>query len=123
MDKLMKILIVDDSLLAGYALKSYFEKLGVDDVSFAKTGEIGKEMFKEISPDLITVDAIMPGISGFEFIQFLNDYDSKNKKKTKIVMISSEEIPSNERKQIKVDKYLIKPITFQKLKTTVDELF
>ncbi|MCH8906390.1 MAG: response regulator [Candidatus Heimdallarchaeota archaeon] len=73
----MKVLIVDDSLLANHALKSYFDKLGHEIVGLAKSGEEAKTMLHETTPDIVTVDSVMPGISGTELIQFINQNDSE----------------------------------------------
>ena len=106
----MKVLIVDDSLLAEHAIKSYFDKLGYSEIYLAKNGEIAKEMYSELNPDIITVDAVMPGISGVDFIKYVNQKRPDN---SKIIMISSDELPNEDKSRIRVDKYLIKQ--FRKL--------
>ena len=118
----LKILIVDDSLLAEHALKSYFERLGHKVVALAKTGEIGREKFLETSPDLVTVDEVMPGMSGTEFIKFLNEQEKKTGKQTKILMISSDQLTDEVKESIRVDKYLLKPITLEKVRETLTSL-
>lgn len=118
----LDVLIVDDSLLAEHALKSYFVKLGHNVVGLAKNGEKGKELFIEFKPDLVTVDAIMPGISGQEFIKYLNSQDQKLGLETKILMISSDIIGPAERSTMRVDSYLTKPITLKKLEEVLNEL-
>jgi len=118
----LKVLIVDDSLLAGHALKSYFVKLGHEVLGLARDGQKGKEMYLSDLPDLITVDAIMPEVSGVELIQYINKMDAQNNRSTKILMISSDIISQEEKNTLKVSKYLVKPITFAKIEAALQSL-
>lgn len=112
----MKTLIVDDSLLAEAALKAYFVKLGYNVVGLAKNGEIALDMIEKHEPEIVTVDYIMPGLSGVELVERINKRDRITGRNTKIFMISSDKIKEEERSRIKVDKYIIKPITLVKLR-------
>lgn len=60
-----KILIVDDSPTEVHVFKTMLEKNG-HDISVAVSGEEGIELAKEIVPDLILMDVVMPGINGFQ---------------------------------------------------------
>ncbi|MHA2250172.1 MAG: response regulator [Candidatus Kariarchaeaceae archaeon] len=118
----MRVLIIDDSLLAEYALKSYFIKLGHEVIGLARNAEDGKKKYLELKPDLITVDAVMPGISGQELIKYVNQNDNNTDRKTKILMISSDNIPEEERRELNVDRYIIKPVTMAKIRDTLLEI-
>jgi twitching motility two-component system response regulator PilH len=59
------ILIVDDSPTEVHVFKTMLEKNG-HVVSVAVTGEEGIERAKEIVPDLVLMDIVMPGINGFQ---------------------------------------------------------
>ena len=59
------ILIVDDSPTEVHVFKTMLEKNG-HTVSVAVTGEEGIERAKEIVPDLVLMDIVMPGINGFQ---------------------------------------------------------
>ncbi|MCY3410489.1 MAG: response regulator [Candidatus Heimdallarchaeota archaeon] len=117
----MKVLIVDDSLLAEAAIKSYFVKLGHDVVGLAKNGEIAKNLIEEHNPDLITVDAVMPGMSGQDLIKYINSRDEETGNNTKILMISSDTIPTEEKQEMKVNSYIIKPITMSKIQDALKQ--
>lgn len=60
-----KILIVDDSPTEVHVFKTMLEKNG-HTVSVAESGEEGIERAKEIIPDLVLMDIVMPGINGFQ---------------------------------------------------------
>ncbi len=119
----MDVLIVDDSMLAGHALKGYFTKLGHNVVGMARDAKQGIGLFTEKQPDLVTVDAIMPGeLSGVEFIKFVNMKDKETDSKTKIFFISSDEIKSIVRNEIQVESYIVKPVKMSNIQDAINQL-
>lgn len=118
----MDVLIVDDSMLANHALKSYFVKLGHNVVGVARNGEEGKEMFTQLDPDLITVDAVMPGnVSGFDFVKYVNSIDKESGKTTKIIFVSSDAVPGTVKTEIRVDDYIVKPVTLAHIENAISK--
>ena len=69
------ILIVDDELTNLSVLVDTLSHAGLN-VSVAKSGEDALEHVNEISPDLILLDVIMPGIDGFETCRRLKDSEA-----------------------------------------------
>ncbi len=59
------ILIVDDSPTEVHVLTSMLEGAG-HTVYSATNGETGIEMAKELKPNLILMDVVMPGMNGFQ---------------------------------------------------------
>ncbi|MDH5649566.1 MAG: response regulator [Gammaproteobacteria bacterium] len=59
------VLVVDDSPTDAHVLTEILKKNGFTVIS-ASSGEQGVEMAKEHKPDLILMDVVMPGMSGFE---------------------------------------------------------
>ena len=60
-----QILIVDDSPTEAHVLKGMLEKNGFD-VETAENGTEGIERARELKPDLILMDVVMPGLNGFQ---------------------------------------------------------
>jgi len=60
-----RILIVDDSPTDTHVLKTMLERNGYETFSVA-SGEEGIEKAKEEKPDLVLMDVVLPGISGFQ---------------------------------------------------------
>ncbi len=60
-----RILIVDDSPTEAHVLKGMLEKNGFE-VETAENGTEGIERAKELKPDLILMDVVMPGLNGFQ---------------------------------------------------------
>lgn len=72
------ILIVDDSPTEVHVYQGYLEKNG-HQVSVATSGEEGIEKCKEILPDLVLMDVVMPGMNGFQATRHLSkDEATKN---------------------------------------------
>lgn len=59
------ILVVDDSPTDAHLLSEILKKQGYS-VSVAQDGEEGVAMTKADKPDLVIMDVVMPGMSGFE---------------------------------------------------------
>lgn len=70
MDTSKKILLVEDDQFLSSLLKSRLQRDGGFDVSLAKTGDEAVASFG-INPDLMLLDLILPGKSGFEVLEEL----------------------------------------------------
>ncbi len=64
------ILIVDDELVSRYTVEVLLSTEGYI-LEFAKNGEEGLKKAVELSPDLMLLDVMMPGMDGFEVCQRL----------------------------------------------------
>ncbi len=64
------ILIVDDELISRYTVEVLLSTEGYK-LEFAKNGEEGLKKAIELSPDLMLLDVMMPGMDGFEVCQRL----------------------------------------------------
>jgi twitching motility two-component system response regulator PilH len=60
-----QVLIVDDSPTEIHILTTILQKLG-HSVQTANNGEEGVARAKELKPDLILMDVVMPGMNGFQ---------------------------------------------------------
>lgn len=73
-----QILIVDDSPTEAHVLKGMLEKNGFD-VETAENGTEGIERARELKPDLILMDVVMPGLNGFQATrQLTKDSETKH---------------------------------------------
>ena len=73
-----KLLVIDDDEHTLLYLQTIFEKVGFS-VFCAVNGHTGIELAKEIIPDLIVLDVIMPGMDGIELCQELRQTISLKK--------------------------------------------
>ncbi len=80
-----RILIVDDSAFVLKQLTQFFVSAEYDVIATAENGEEGLLKFKELKPDLVTLDITMPKMDGITALSKIIEYDST----AKVVMISA----------------------------------
>ena len=79
------VLIVDDSGFMRRIIRIILEKNGFTVVGEAVDGQSGVEIFKNLKPDLVTMDVTMNEMSGIEALREIMSIDPE----AKVVMISS----------------------------------
>lgn len=70
-----RILIVDDSPVLRIMLQEMLESLGHDIVGEAENGETAISKFRELKPELVTLDVSLPDINGLEVLQKIRRID------------------------------------------------
>ncbi|MGM9994489.1 MAG: response regulator transcription factor [Candidatus Avigastranaerophilus sp.] len=103
-----KILIVDDETDILEILKFVLEAQGYECIT-ATDGEMGLSLAREINPDLIILDVMMPKINGYKISRLLK-YDNKYKD-IPILMITarSQEEDKIIGEETGADEYITKP--------------
>jgi len=81
-----KILIIEDEEIMVDLLQRKLTVAGYE-ISVAKNGEEGLEKMKEVKPDLILLDIIMPKMGGFEVMEEMQK--DKELKKFPVIVISN----------------------------------
>ena len=79
-----KILIVDDSRTSRKILHGILEEAGHEVVAEATNGEEGYLQYKELKPELVTMDITMPVMDGLEALKLI-----KRDENAKVIMITS----------------------------------
>ncbi len=80
-----RILIVDDAAIMRLTIKGILEKNNVEVVGEADCGKEGIMKYKDLKPDIVTMDITMPDITGIEAVKEIIKYD----KNAKIIMVSA----------------------------------
>ncbi len=103
-----KILIVDDEADILEILKFVLESQGYECIT-ASDGEEGLNLAREVKPDLIILDVMMPKINGYKISRLLK-YDNKYKN-IPILMITarSQEEDKIIGEETGADEYITKP--------------
>jgi DNA-binding response OmpR family regulator len=112
-----KILIVDDEPINLEFFDVMLSKLGFQ-VEKADDGDIALEKIKDIEPDLIILDNIMPRLTGWEVTKILkNDKHYKKYSTIPIIMFSAmNEVKDKiEGLELGVDDYITKPFNFSEV--------
>lgn len=105
-----KLLWIEDDKLIGTILSKKFVTSGFD-LFHAKNGEEAMEALKTSIPDVIAVDLILPGMSGFDILQTMNQ-DERLKKIPKMVLSNlSKPADIEKARSLGAQKFLVKAAT------------
>lgn len=120
MSRTLSILIADYPSHA-VLLKAHFRPYGYQ-LNIVHDGESACELLKKRPFDLVIVDLMLPGISGFEICQRLKS--EKGTRFIPIIAISSVENQNDRLKAIEIgaDEYMLKPIDRMELTARVKSL-
>jgi two-component system alkaline phosphatase synthesis response regulator PhoP len=118
-----KILIADDNENIREALTYLLEDEG-HSLSVAKDGAEALRKVREVNPDILFLDIMMPEINGYDVCRTIkNDPDLK---KTYVIMLTAKgQADEQDRcKEIGADEYIVKPFSpmeiFAKINTIPD---
>ena len=108
----MKVLVVEDDPVIGKSLQQGLQEAG-HSCAWARDGEQALDMVKRDSFDGITLDQMMPGISGLEFLKRIR----LQKVTTPVILLTARGTVEErvEGLETGADDYLVKPFAFVEL--------
>jgi len=116
-----RILILDDELFVLEVLQRILQRIGYQ-VDVADSREKAFQLFSHTSYDLMLIDIVMPGVSGFEVARQIREM----KPSQKIVMttgLGAETVYEEATmKNVDVDSFLFKPFTFDRVQVVLDRV-
>ena len=80
-----KILVVDDSKVIRMVIKRLLTQHGYQIAGEAENGRAAFEKYKDLRPDAVTMDIIMPEVDGIQGLKDIISFD----KQAKVIMISA----------------------------------
>ncbi|GAE91618.1 chemotaxis regulator [Gracilibacillus boraciitolerans JCM 21714] len=80
-----RVLIVDDAAFMRMMIKDILSKNGYEVVGEAQDGQDAVEKYKELQPDLVTMDITMPEMDGIAALKEIQSID----KEAKVIMCSA----------------------------------
>ena len=80
-----KVLIVDDAAFMRMMLRDILSKNGFDVVGEADNGKVAVQMYKDLKPDVVTMDITMPEMDGIAAVKEIKASDPA----AKVVMVSA----------------------------------
>lgn len=80
-----KILIVDDAAFMRMMIKEILTKNGFEVIGEAQDGKEAVAKYKELQPDLVTLDITMPEMDGLGALKEIRSYDPN----AKVIMCSA----------------------------------
>ena len=115
-----KVLIVDDSVVIRKAIEKFLAESQVEIVGKASNGSAALQLFREFSPDIVTLDITMPGLDGFQTLQEMVKLNNA----CKIIVITALADKATGLKALKfgAKSYLTKPFGPEKLQEAFSRL-
>ncbi|PIW36297.1 MAG: response regulator [Candidatus Kerfeldbacteria bacterium CG15_BIG_FIL_POST_REV_8_21_14_020_45_12] len=83
-----KVLIVEDDKFLSELISTKLSKEGFD-VTLATDGEAGLAKANEVKPEIILLDIMLPGMSGFEVLESLKTSEDESVKNIPVLILSN----------------------------------
>lgn len=114
------VLIVDDSKTSRRILGDVLKNMGLEVVGEAVNGEEGFLKYKELRPDLVTMDITMPVMSGLESLLLIKHEDEN----ARVVMITAAGQKNNLMQAMKAgaEEFLTKPLEEAEIRRVIGEI-
>lgn len=116
----MRVLLVEDNALTRYTIKSLLDKLGHEVVGEAEDGPSAVQCFRDLKPEVVFLDLILPGRSGVEILEDLRVIDPA----ARVVVVTAVEQDEIDRRLADkgVRAILRKPFSFEDFKKLMIDL-
>lgn len=113
----MKALVIDDERLARQELIKLLKKhQEIEIIGEAANTDEGVAMIKELKPDLIFLDIHMPGKTGFDLLEELDDVP-------RVIFVTAYDEYAIEAFKVNALDYLLKPVEPKLLSAAIDRIF
>lgn len=116
-----RIVIVDDSVFIYEEMRALLEESQYEVAGYARSGEEALEKIRQIRPDGVTMDIILPGIDGFETTRLIRE--SFPEMKVLIVSSLAYDETIEESKKAGAGGFVFKPFEKENLQTALDHMF
>lgn len=113
----VRILVADDADFMYEMLENLIDKNRFEVVGYAGDGEEAVKKFKELSPDLVTMDILMPRMNGIKSIKEIRRLNPK----ARVLVISALSDPDlvKEAMAAGASDYITKPFSVSDLKARI----
>lgn len=82
---MIKVLVVDDAAFMRASIRMMLERNGFSVVGEAENGAAGLKKYKELQPDIVTLDITMPEMDGVAALKAIRQYDPG----ARVIMVSA----------------------------------
>ncbi len=108
----VEALLIDDSPVARRVIRHHLEQIGCRITGEAENAALGLKLFRELRPQLVTLDLIMPAVDGVDAAQAFRSM-RRESPRTQIIVVSA--VPFEKTRRSMVDEgalaYIVKPFT------------
>lgn len=114
-----RLMIVDDSRVMELQIRKLLEDSDYEVAAYCENGEEAIASYREVLPDIVLTDIIMPGIDGLEAAQVIVEEHPQ----ARVVMMTSltDDGSLNEADTVGARGFLVKPLTREALLQALDE--
>jgi two-component system chemotaxis response regulator CheY len=106
----VEALIIDDSPVARRIIRHHLEQIGCKVMGEAENASLGLKLFRELKPQLVTLDLIMPAVDGIDASEAFRLMREENPS-AKILVVSA--VPFEKTRRTLAEQgalaYIIKP--------------
>ena len=120
--KIKNVLLIEDDEPTIFLTKLIFESIDfVENINACYDGNEAIQFLNQTGtelPELILLDINMPGMDGWEFLEYFNKIDLANKENIKIFMLTTSIFEEDKQKALKnknISGFLNKPLTINSL--------
>jgi two-component system chemotaxis response regulator CheY len=118
-----KVLVVDDSKFMRMVIKSFVERDSKGKHQVIGEAEDSKEAvmkYKELKPDIVTMDIIMPAASGLDAVRQILEFDPK----AKIIMVTAmgQEKIIGDAKLLGAIAFVVKPVKSEEMLKAIESV-
>lgn len=115
----LKALVCDDEAPARSELRFLLDEIGgVEVVGEAGSGSEALQLIKALPYDVVFLDIDMPGLSGMQLAEVLNDLD----KKPAIIFVTAHSEYAVQAFEVAATDYLVKPVESDRLRQAIERL-
>src|SRR5215471_18322816 len=123
----VNVLIVDDSPFARKVIRHHLEEYGFHVIGEADNGLHAVQLFKQLKPDLVTLDVMMPAVEGIDSLAAFRAIRHENPRAA-ILMVTA--VPFERTRDTFIEEgalgYIIKPFnkySFDQVRMRLTRLF
>lgn len=115
-----RILVADDSIFMRQSLRKILLEAGHEIVGEAGNGLEAYEMYKEFTPDIVTMDITMPQLNGIESLKKIVAYS----KDANVIMVTAIGKPERVLEALNsgAKNYITKPFDKEKVLESIEEI-
>jgi two-component system chemotaxis response regulator CheY len=113
-----RVLIVDDAMFMRKLIRDALEPIGFEVVGEAGDGAIAIERFRELRPDLTTLDIVMPNADGLAALAGIRRIDAR----AKVIMVTAVDQRDSMLRalQLGISDFIVKPFDADRIVAAVE---
>ncbi len=115
-----RVLIVDDAAFMRMSIGLMLKRNDYEVVGEAENGLEGFKKYKELRPDIVTMDITMPVLSGLDSLKLIRNFDPK----ANVIMVSAmgQELLVKEAVLNGAKSFIVKPFKEEQVVQTINKI-